>query len=187
MKNKLTLEDLLLISIYSVFIKKKKCSYGTLVLEAFKKFPGDFSLDEYNFYPDSLKMDRPLRELREKGLISGSPITFYTLTNLGKTKAQKLLHHSEENKGRYSKIKKSPALRIFEDIEKSKDFKDYIQNTNYQVNEMKIRGLLGFTLETPKGNITNQLKYLLTLVPSNKNNIRDYLNNYLKYLLGKYG
>ena len=81
------INDLILFSVQSVNEGKEKCTFGRLVKECFALFPKSFSLSQLSKWPDSRKLDRPLRSLRKRKLIAGDPKTFFILTNLGKKAA----------------------------------------------------------------------------------------------------
>jgi len=60
------------------------------VKKCFRYFPEIFSLKNNLKWPDTRKLDRPLRDLRGKKLIKGSPDTFIYLTEKGKKTGQEL-------------------------------------------------------------------------------------------------
>ena len=63
---------------------KEKCTFERLIKECFTLFPEIFSFSKYPQWPDSLKLDRQLRTLRKRKLITGDPKTSFSLTKLGK-------------------------------------------------------------------------------------------------------
>ena len=63
---------------------KEKCTFERLIKECFTLFPESFSFSKYPQWPDSLKLDRQLRTLRKRKLITGDPKTSFSLTKLGK-------------------------------------------------------------------------------------------------------
>src|SRR4030042_6658371 len=75
---------LILFAIYSVNSTKEKCTFERLIKECFTIFPEAFSFSKYPQWPDSLKLDRRLRTLRKRKLITGDPKTSFSLTKLGK-------------------------------------------------------------------------------------------------------
>ena len=85
---KVSLNNLILFSIYSVTAKKEKCEFERLIKECFTLFPKSFSLLKFPKWPDSRKLDRSLRTLRRNKLLVGDPKTFFKLTNLGKKTAE---------------------------------------------------------------------------------------------------
>lgn len=82
-----SLNDLIIFSIYSA---GNRCSFEELVKECFDSFPEYFSFPKIKKWPDSRKLDRPLRTLRKKKLIIGSPKTSFKLTILGKKLAAEI-------------------------------------------------------------------------------------------------
>jgi len=70
-------------SIYSVISGREKCDLERLIKECFTLFPETFSFSKYPQWPDSRKLDRPLRALRQRKLIKGDPATFFSLTKSG--------------------------------------------------------------------------------------------------------
>lgn len=88
---KISILDLILLSLYLLSFKKKEVRFEELVVESFNNFPKVFNLRGFLEYPDSRKLDRPLRSLRSKKLIKGDPRKFFSLTNIGKKKAQEIL------------------------------------------------------------------------------------------------
>ncbi|MFC1663572.1 hypothetical protein ACFL0A_00350 [Patescibacteria group bacterium] len=88
---RIRINDLILFSIFSVVEKKEKCTFERLIKECFVLFPKIFSFFEHPKWPDSRKLDRPLRDLRSKRLITGEPKTFFSLTKTGKNLAEETL------------------------------------------------------------------------------------------------
>lgn len=82
-KNK-PINDLILFSIYLIIEKRKKCTFENLTKECFTLFPKVFGFSKHPEWPDSRKIDRPLRSLRNKKLIKGNPKTFFSLTKIGR-------------------------------------------------------------------------------------------------------
>ncbi|HHE76763.1 MAG TPA: hypothetical protein ENL27_02175, partial [Candidatus Parcubacteria bacterium] len=59
---KINIANLLLFTIHLITSKSKnKCSFGEIVVTSFSLFPKTFSLAEMPKWPDSRKIDRPLR------------------------------------------------------------------------------------------------------------------------------
>lgn len=96
-KNK-SVNDLILFGIYSVITKKEKCTFERLSKECFALFPKAFSFPEYKKWPDSRKLDRPLRTLRKRKLITGNPKTSFSLTKLGKKSAEEIAKTFKQRK-----------------------------------------------------------------------------------------
>ncbi len=79
-----SINNLILFVIYLVAVNNKKCSFEVLVKKCFNFFPKTFALSGNSKWPDTRKLDRPLRTLRDKKLISGDPQTRFSLTKKGK-------------------------------------------------------------------------------------------------------
>lgn len=81
---KARITDLILFSINSVIENKEKCTFERLIEECFTLFPEAFCFSKYPQWPDSRKLDRSLRTLRKRKLITGDPKTSFFLTKPGK-------------------------------------------------------------------------------------------------------
>ena len=81
------INDLIIFGIYNVLENDRKCVFERLVKECFTLFPRAFCFDSYRDWPDSRRLDRPLRWLRKEKIVVGDPKTTFTLTKLGKEKA----------------------------------------------------------------------------------------------------
>ncbi len=81
--DKISTKELILFAILSVSKKKEKCSFPRLLEECFALFPKSFFLSGYSMWPDSRKLDRPLRALRQKKLV----LDDISLTKAGEKKA----------------------------------------------------------------------------------------------------
>jgi len=81
---KVRITNLILFGINSITENKEKCTFERLIKECFTLFPETFSFLKYPQWPDSRKLDRPLRFLRKRKLITGNPKTYFSLTKLGK-------------------------------------------------------------------------------------------------------
>lgn len=180
-----SLEELILLVIDSIVKSKKKCTFDQIVKRGFDLFPAAFSLTEFPEHPDSLKLDRPLRDIREKGLIKGSPTTFYSMTDFGKAVLDKIKakYRPRENTGQEKKTTRSPALITLVRIKRSQDFRHFLKKRgDFKPNNMRIRELLRFTLETPEREIRNYLEYLKNFAEErNEEPIIAYLNIYIAY------
>lgn len=183
-KNNQSLEELILISLRSALRKKSHCSYGDLVNECFTLFPNEFSLTDYPNWPDSLKLDRPLRSLtHEKRFIKGSPKTFYLLTSIGLEELSRVKSITPNAIKMTSITTRSPALTTLKEINQSEEFKKFLQDKeNYTPNNMRIRHLIKFTLETPTKVVNQLLTYLLkTTEAAKKNDLEDFLRSYINF------
>ena len=147
------LHSLLLICISNIVANNEDCTFERLVYECFTNFPKAFCLFRYPQWPDSNKLDRPLRKLRERGLIVGSPKMGFLLTENGKhyvARAKKMLERQ---------MKLKPTTRILKG--KERNFIAYIKSSelyqrferdriNFNLAEQEFIDLLRTTLETPK-------------------------------------
>ncbi|XOB46302.1 MAG: hypothetical protein ACKKMV_02530 [Candidatus Nealsonbacteria bacterium] len=84
---KVSINDLILFGILSIADSNKKCSFEILVHKCFTLFPRVFFLSKYPKWPDTRKLDRPLRALRNGKMITGNPKTFFILTKKGRKRA----------------------------------------------------------------------------------------------------
>lgn len=95
---KIKITNLILFGINSVIEKKEKCTFERLIKECFTLFPQTFSFSKYSQWPDSLKLDRQLRALRKRKLITGNPKTSFALTKLGKKLAEETARNFRQKK-----------------------------------------------------------------------------------------
>ena len=182
----LSTTEIVLLCLDSVLRKtKKKCTFGELVKECFNSYPSLFALTDVPKWPDTLKLDRPLRKLREKGYISGSPVTYYTITNFGYKVINGLRGKSHTSiSGLKMKATRSPDLLLLQQVNKSEDFIKYSNaKIDFVPNNMRIREIMRFTLESPNRTIISYLKHLKSsAIKSNFQEIADYLELYIKFL-----
>ncbi|MEK7658584.1 MAG: hypothetical protein AAB352_01835 [Patescibacteria group bacterium] len=82
-----SVNDLILFCIYYIISNNEECSFDRLVKECFILFPDAIKFQRYPVWPDSRKLDRPLRSLRNEGFIIGDPTTIFMLTKNGEAKA----------------------------------------------------------------------------------------------------
>jgi len=82
-----SVNDLILFCIHSVVLNNEQCSFERLVKECFTLFPETLKFTRYPIWPDSRKLDRPLRALRNEKLIIGDPKNYFILTKTGEEKA----------------------------------------------------------------------------------------------------
>jgi len=88
--NKIPVNHLILFAIHLVSDEKKDCSFEKLTEKCFTLFPRVFYLQGYSKWPDTRKLDRPLRTLRKRKLITGNPQASFSLTKKGKNIAQEI-------------------------------------------------------------------------------------------------
>jgi len=94
----LGINELILLGIYSIVNNGEKCTFERLVKESFSLFPKAFCFSKNLEWPDSRKLDRPLRTLRKRKLIIGNPKTYFSLTKLGKKMAVEILKTFRQRK-----------------------------------------------------------------------------------------
>lgn len=70
--------------------KKPSYDFEDLIKECFRNFPKAFCFSKIKKWPDSRKLDRPLRTLRKKRFIKGSPERGFSLTVSGKQRAEEM-------------------------------------------------------------------------------------------------
>jgi len=168
------LENLILYGVYLVSKRKEICTFEKVVAECFSKFPKVFAFKRYPEWPDSLKFDRPLRKLREKGMIVGIIKDSFSLTKFGEQKAIETENVLKKiNMGFYKKRKDSQERsiedRLITYMKDSTSFKEYINNpSNFSISEPEFRKLLRCTLETPLRVIKQNLEYYKKLANSYK-------------------
>jgi len=153
MYSQMDINSLLLICIDNIITNSDDCTFEKLVYECFTSYPKVFSLFRYPQWPDSNKLDRPLRKLRERGLIVGSPKMGFLLTEDGKHQVARVRKALERQ------IKIKPTRRILKG--KERNFVAYLKSTelyqkfkndkyNFDLTEQDFIDILRGTLETPK-------------------------------------
>lgn len=96
LKNKKTksanfsVNDLILFCVHSVILNNEQCSFERLVKECFTLFPQTLKFERYPIWPDSRKLDRPLRLLRNEKLVIGDPKSYFVLTKEGEKRAEEI-------------------------------------------------------------------------------------------------
>lgn len=96
--NKLGINGLILFSINSVIEGGKECTFELLIKECFTDFPQVFAFKSHPQWPDSRKLDRTLRSLRNQNLIIGDPKTYFNLTKAGKKVAEDINKNFQQRK-----------------------------------------------------------------------------------------
>lgn len=188
---KIKIQDLILFGIYSVIKNGETCTYERLVAGCFHQFPKIFGFKRYQLWPDSLKFDRPLRTLREEGLIVGSVRDHFELTEFGEKIAEET-HSVLENKGtiinRKVAIKgRSVDDKLIEYIKESEPFKKFLNNPlEFTLSDSEFRSFLRCTLETPKRVIKQNLEYYKNVAKSyNERQVLQFLSFCERRFLGK--
>ena len=85
-----SINELILFAIYSLNKRNKKYTFQDLISECFSLFPKKFCFPKYSKWPDARKLDRSLRTLRTKKMISGNLQSSFTLTSSGKKIAEEI-------------------------------------------------------------------------------------------------
>lgn len=143
---------LIVFGIYSVVSKKEECTFERLIKECFTLFPKVFGMSRYPQWPDTLKFDRDLRDLREQGLITGNPKISYFLTKFGEKLAKEtegFLKRGVRKKVRY-KTGRGADINWVNYLKKSEHFQRFLKDKKkFSMTEMEFRNLLRCTLESP--------------------------------------
>lgn len=166
---KIPLEHLIVFSIFKVIKRKEVCTFERLVKECFTLFPKTFAFYRYPQWPDSLRLDRPLRKARERSWIKGSPRGSFTLTVFGKKLALKT--QARLSGKRYSlvglekkRLPRGSDAKLLQSIKDSPFFHKFKKNKKIpHLTNMELRSLLHSTLETPKEVVRQNLQYCKNL------------------------
>jgi len=94
----ISVKNLIVLGIYSVAQNGRKCTFEKLVERCFTVFPKAFGFSKNPQWPDSRKLDRPLRFLRRKKLIVGDPATSFSLTKKGEKVALEIAQRFRQRK-----------------------------------------------------------------------------------------
>jgi len=147
------IHSLILMCIDNVISNNDDCTFERLVHECFINYPKVFSLFRYPQWPDSNKLDRPLRKLREKGFIVGSPKLGFLLTEDGKHQVSRIrkvlaLQKPVKPKQRILKGKERNFIAYIKSGELYQRFEN--DKHGFDISEQEFIDLLRGTLETPK-------------------------------------
>ena len=171
---KLPLEKLIVYAILEVRRKKEECTFERLVKESFTLFPKCFSLYRYKNWPDSLKLDRPLRDLRKHGYIIGNPRHKFNLTKLGERyslNVQKELFGGSLIVGKPSVQVGRKEKRLLDSIKLNPEFKAFgFKKDNLKIDNVQIRRLSFSTMETSIKAVNSNLDLLIKLCKEAKEN-----------------
>lgn len=169
--SKIPKENLIVFGIYSVTRNGEGCSFERLVKECFTLFPRAFGFSRYPEWPDSLKFDRPLRTLRERGWIIGGTKTLFSLTSFGEKVAvetERALTGSGITGRAAQKPIRGADTALIHFLKEGSAFGRFLKDKkSFSITEMELRGLLRCTLETPLGVLKQNLQYT-------KNLAKDY-------------
>lgn len=94
----MTYQDLIILCFHLIPAQEKSCSFELLTAECFSRFPNKFSLKNYPQWPDTRRLDRALRGLREEGKITGDPRRGFKLTKRGLKRAQEISKYFRQEK-----------------------------------------------------------------------------------------
>lgn len=162
------INPLIIFGIYSVLARGEKCTFEKLVAECFYLFPKTFSLTRYPQWPDSIKFDRPLRTIRERGLVTGHPRSLFSLTKFGEKIAKntaKILKIGVQKKVPSYRIKRDAEINSITSLKTSEAFQKFLKDNKdvFLITEMEMRNLLHCTLETPLRIVKQNLSYVKNL------------------------
>lgn len=189
---KMSLSDLILISIYFILKNKETCTFERLVAECFQRFPNLFSFKRYPQWPDATKLDRPLRSLRKYGFIVGKPTDKFELTDFGRAKIESIFNNIQNNtyvfKVGTNRSQRSIDDRLIHFIKESDLFVSFLANKKANFSEAKIRELLRCTMETPIRIVKQNLVYLQKLADYyDEPKIKEFLDYCERALIRKNG
>ncbi|MDD5606452.1 MAG: hypothetical protein PHN37_01135 [Candidatus Pacebacteria bacterium] len=85
------INKLILYGLFSLLNKKEKCIFENILQECFLLFPEAFSFSLILKWPDARKIDRPLRSLRQKGIIKKDSNNCFSLSKQGEKEVQELV------------------------------------------------------------------------------------------------
>jgi hypothetical protein len=160
------LNDLILICIDDVTSRGEDCTFERLVYECFTRFPKALSFSRYTHWPDSNRLDRPLRTLRQKGLIVGSPKIAFLLTDYGRekaTNAKKFLELGTKTK-HPQRVLRGKERNLLAYIRGNQAYQRFSQGKiGFAIDEQEFIDLLRGTLETPKLVLRQNLAQLKSL------------------------
>jgi len=179
--SKLTLEKLIIFSILSVLRKKEESTFERLVKESYMLFPESFKFYRYPEWPDSLKLDRPLRDLRKHRYILGNPKKAYFLTKLG----EKYALIVEKELGNTLLFMQKPTVavgrkekKLLDYLKSSPEFQKYLlKGMDFNIEKAQIIKLSFSTMDTPSKSVIKNLESLRDLSKASKEkDIEDFLS-----------
>ncbi len=190
--NSIPKENLITFSIYSVTKNGEPCTFERLVKECFTLFPKAFGFSRYPQWPDSLKFDRPLRTLRERGWIVGNPKTLFSLTKFGETIAketEQALKGSGSTKKHTRGSNRGVDAAVINSLKESAAYSRFLKNKEqFSLTEMELRALLQCTLETPWRIVKQNLQYSKNLAAEyNDSELLDFLQACEQSVTGREG
>lgn len=136
-----------------------------IVVVAFLLFPKKFSLQGYDEYPDSIRINRRVVDIRDRGFIVGSVAKGYKLTTKGQKefervnkifKLGKSINKKTRSRGR--KDERNRASRFLKHIKQSDAYNNFkSQNDVSDITEYQFRSLLMCPMETPPNKLRQNL------------------------------
>jgi len=188
--NSIPKENLIVFGIYSVTQSGEGCSFERLVKECFTLFPKIFGFSRYPEWPDSLKFDRQLRTLRERGWIVGGAKSTISLTKFGEKIAketEQTLAGSKSTKEASQKLLRGADTALVYSLKESAAFKRFLgDRKSLSITEMELRALLRCTLETPLRVLKQNLQYSKNLADDyNERELFNFLEACQQFLAAK--
>lgn len=171
-------DQLILFAVLMIKRSGEECTFERLIKECFTLFPKSFNFHRYPQWPDSIKLDRPLRDLRNRNLIVGKNTTRFELTRLG----EKYVMEIEKKLSGIAFISKKinsglprREKRLFEMIKNSNEYKNFILNKDHaKANSADLKRLFLGTMETPNIVVIKNIQSLKSLAQDSQDS--DLLN-----------
>jgi hypothetical protein len=185
---KVTLNDLVVYSVYYLHKQGSEISPEDIVAACFVLFPRRFGLQKHPHWPDSSIVNRRRSDCKNKGYLRGSANTGFQITARGIKRAQKVEKLLGKVRKRFPAPKpkteklavpasstpaatihpelKTYARKYVRSIEVSDAYKHYKKRT--PLNEFDFRSLLLCTMESPPATLARNLEQFKEYV-----NIRD--------------
>jgi|TARA_B100001971_G_C18250640_1_gene577916 hypothetical protein len=180
------LNELINFAIGMVSDLKKEIITEDIIVAAYLLFPKKFSMQGYEKYPDSVRINRRVVDLRDRGFIHGSNAQGYKLSTKGEKEFERLnkifkLGKSIQGRGNRTgrKDERSRASRFLKHIKQSDAYKKFKSQKNVtDISEYEFRSLLMCPMETPPNKLRQSLGELQDQVRIVGNNeILEFLEN----------
>lgn len=157
----------------------KPLQYEDIVVEAFKKYPGDFQLRGYPQYPDSSDVHKSLYdEMKKKGLVR-SANKMFELTERGLEVAKQMFHDSSVvNKDRLTIQENSEIERILN----SAAFRFFQVRQANSILDTDFYDYLGATVRTSRGDFQGRLSNVKHAIQAHAEKRNDEISLALKKL-----
>lgn len=171
MKNKakeLFIKDKLLIVIYKMSLKQKgHLKYEDVYVKAFKSYSNDFQLRGYPNYPDTELMSKKIYDLRKNGVIQVHR-KFITITDKGKTLAEKLIQSKYSNRNVISKTLSRDIINEVDRVKNSDAFQLFVANKKEQIVDTDFFTYLGTTVRTERTDFSARIKTIQDVIAAIK-------------------